>query len=114
MSLDGRTIGGTEVTPMLIAYWFWEMNSEEQADFFGKLHQISDGMLCQQTAYLVAEIRRRASRGDGAPLDGFQRMFAHSAEYVEDGIESRVWDAKHELQRLVTKAKGEMGVSHGR
>lgn len=109
MSLDGRTIGGIEVTPMLIAHWFWEMNSEEQADFFAKLHEISDGMLCQQAAYLTAEIRRRADRGDGAPLEGFRRMFAHSAEYVEDGIEFCVWDAKHELHRLVTKAKAEMG-----
>lgn len=108
MSIDNRTVGGVEVTPMLLAYWFWEMNSEEQADFFAKLYEISDGMLCQQTAFIVAEIRRRVMRGDTAAREGFQKMLAHSTNYVEDAIDSLVWNAKYDINELVRAAKAQV------
>lgn len=108
MSLDNRTVGGVEVTPMLVAELFWEMNSEEQADFYAKLHEISEGVLCQQTAFMVAEIRRRAMRGDTAAREGFQKMLAHSTSYVEGAIESMAWNAKYDIEDMVRAAKAKV------
>jgi hypothetical protein len=108
MGIEDHVIGGATVTPRLVAELFWEMNSEEQADFYAKLYEISDGMLCQQTAYLVSEIRKRAMRGDTAAREGFQTMLAHSTHYVEDAIDSMVWNAKYDIEDMVRAAKAQV------
>ena len=106
MSLDNRTVGGVEVTPELLAYWFWEMDGREQADFFASLYrEAGRSTLCMQTAYIVQELRYRAERGDSDGLSGFQTMLAHSQDYVLSGIEARSWEAERDLRDMVDRAK---------
>lgn len=100
-----KTIGGIEVTPELLAKLFWEMYSDEQADFFAALEEIASHSLCQQMAYVVAEIHKRADKGDHRAQNGLQTMLNHASDFVAGGIDSRVWDAKYEIRQMAERAK---------
>ena len=51
-------------------------------------------------------MRRRSERGDHDAQNGFQTMLAHAQEYVRDGIDSRAWRAKWDIERMATSAQG--------
>jgi hypothetical protein len=106
MSIQYKVIGGASVTPMMVAELFWEMNSEEQADFFAYLERIAGYKLCIQMAAAADEMRLRSERGDHDAQNGFQTMLAHAQEYVRDGIESRCWREKYAIQDMVAAAQG--------
>lgn len=107
MSLDSMMIGGEEATPQLVAYLFWEMDSEEQADFFAALNRVAGYKLCIQMVLAVSEMRKRSERGDHDAQHGFQTMLSHAQSYVMDGIESRVWRAKRDIADMADRAKQE-------
>lgn len=72
-----------DVTPQQLAQLFWNMDSDEQANFYAELNHIADGKLCMQTAYLVSEIARRQACGDGNACQAFRTLHAHSEPYLE-------------------------------
>lgn len=106
MSIQDNVIGGATVTPMLLAELFWEMDAEEQADFFASLNRIAGYKLCIQIGAAANEMRKRSERGDYDAQHGFQTMLSHAQSYVEDGIESRVWRTKWEIAGMADRAKG--------
>lgn len=106
MGIEDHVIGGATVTPRLVAELFWEMDAEEQADFFAALERIAGYKLCVQIGAAANEMRRRSERGDYDAQNGFQTMLAHAQAYVEDGINDRVWRAKWEIERMATAAQG--------
>lgn len=100
-----KMIGGVKVTPALLAELFWEMYSDEQADFFAALEDLASHSLCMQMAYVVDEIRKRSENGDHRAQHGFQTMLNHAQDFVTSGVESRAWRAKHDLGRMAELAK---------
>lgn len=98
-------VGGIKVTPQNIAEAFWEMASDEMADFFAELDRIAGGKLCLQIAGVVREIQERADKGDHAAQNGFQTMLSHAQQYVESATDYRTWDAQHAIERMVKAAK---------
>lgn len=105
MSIENRLFGGAEVTPQVVADWFWEMDSVEQADFFEHLNAIAGISLCYQVSWVVSELRRRGDKGNHSGQDAFQTMLAHADNYVTDGVISRAEDAKYEIGKIVAEAK---------
>lgn len=91
-------------TPVHVAAMFWEMDSEQQADFFAALESLAGVRLCMQMAVVVDEIRRRSERGDHAAQNGFQTMLAHAQDYAESTTEYRAWEAQREIARMVAEA----------
>lgn len=72
-----------DVTPQQLAQLFWNMDSDDQANFYAELHRVSEGKLCIQTAYLVSEIARRQACGDDAACIGFRTLHSHAEPYLE-------------------------------
>lgn len=106
MSVHDNVIGGVTVTPMLLADLFWNMDCEEQADFFAALERIAGHKLCIQMSWVLGEIEKRSQRGDHDAQNGFQTMLSHAQSYVEGAIDSRAWRAKWDIDRMVDLAKG--------
>ncbi|WP_293705988.1 hypothetical protein [Stenotrophomonas sp. UBA7606] len=92
------------VSPDQMAEMFWEMNSEQQADFFAKLDEIAGYKLCLQMASVVREIQERGDRGDHAAMNGFRTMLAHSQAYHEEAMDYRVWGAQSAIARMGAQA----------
>lgn len=90
------SIGSAELAEM-----FWEMDAEQQADFFAKLDQIAGYKLCLQMAGVVREIQERGDRGDHAAMNGFRTMLAHAQAYHEEAMDYRVWGAQRAIEKMV-------------
>lgn len=88
-----------------VAAMFWEMNSEQQADFFAALDRTAGVNLCFQMAAVVDEIRRRTERGDHDAQNGFQTMLAHAQGYAESATDYRAWEAQREIARMADSAR---------
>lgn len=108
MALENKSIGGVTVTPELVAELFWDMASDEMADFFAQLDRIAGIKLCMQMAYVIQELQERSAKGDYRPLMAFQTMLAHSQSYTESAIENRVFDAKYAIERHVKGVKASL------
>lgn len=107
INVSGMSIN---VTPQQIASAFWDMGSDQQAEFYEHLGQISSGLLCMQAAHLLAELRRRRRRPDSSCLDGlhaFQTLHNHS-DQTECFIDDSVNEAKRYIAGIVAKAKEEI------
>lgn len=98
-------VGGVTVTPELLAHGFWEMASDEMADFFSELEQIAGDKLCLQMAAVVREIQKRADKGDRAAQNGFQTMLSHAQAYVESATDYRTRNALNATERMVKAAR---------
>lgn len=92
------------IGPAELAEMFWEMDSEQQADFFAKLDQIAGYKLCLQMAGVVREIQERGDRGDHAAMNGFRTMLAHAQAYHESAMDYRVWGAQRAIEKMVEAA----------
>ena len=51
-----------QLTPEQIAELWWNLGSDEQAQFYAHLHRISKGALCLQTAYMVRDMIENDNR----------------------------------------------------
>lgn len=100
MSIEGKMIGGVEVTPEVIAGLFWDMASDEQADFFAALHRTAGLQLCFQMASVVSELVERADRGDHDGADGFRTMFNHAEDYPEAAADWRAMRARQAIDKV--------------
>lgn len=89
------------IGPVELAEMFWEMDAEQQADFFAKLDQIAGYKLCLQMAGVVREIQERGDRGDHAAMNGFRTMLAHAQAYHEEAMDYRVWGAQRAIAKMV-------------
>lgn len=87
-----------------VAAAFWELCSNEQADFFAALERMAGIRLCVQMAGVVNEIRKRSERGDRDAQNGFQTMLAHAQGYAESATDYRVWEAQREIARMTEAA----------
>lgn len=94
-----------QLSPQQIAQAFWDLGSDEMADFFAELGAISQHKLCMQIAYTVDEMARRAADGDWMAQNAFQTMLAHSQAYFEEVIGFRAFEAKQDLTRFVAGIK---------
>ena len=94
--------GTTVMTPELLATLFWNMASDQQADFFASLERIAGVKLCFQMAYVVDAIVERADRGDRDAQNGFQTMLAHAQDYVTRATEIRHWRATRAIQQMAS------------
>jgi hypothetical protein len=100
-----EVIGIAELTPELVAQMFWEMNSDEQADFFAHLERIAGIQLCFQMAAVVQTIQKRCDKGDYTAQNGFQTMLNHAQAFGESATDYRVADAKWQIKKMVERAK---------
>lgn len=94
-------VASVNIGPHEMAEMFWEMDAEQQADFFAKLDSIAGYKLCMQMAAVVREIQERGDRGDHAAMNGFRTMLAHAQEYHDAALDYRVWGAKRAIDRMV-------------
>lgn len=92
------------IGPAELAEMFWEMDAEQQADFFAKLDKIAGYKLCLQMAGVVREIQERGDRGDHAAMNGFRTMLAHAQAYHEEAMDYRVWGAQRAIAKMVEAA----------
>ncbi|GHH53017.1 hypothetical protein [[Pseudomonas] boreopolis] len=92
------------INPDQLAEMFWEMDAEQQADFFAKLDEIAGYKLCIQMAAVVRAISERGDAGDHAAMNGFRTMLAHANDYHESAMDIRVWRAQREISRMVEEA----------
>lgn len=88
-----------------VAAAFWELGSDEQADFFAELERMAGIRLCFQMAAVVDEIRKRSERGDRDAQNGFQTMLAHAQGYAEAATDYRTWEAQREIARMTEAAR---------
>lgn len=102
VSLDA--LASVEVTPQLVAGLFWEMDADQQDDFFAALEHIAGVSLCFQMAGVVRAIQERVDAGDHTAQKGFQTMLAHAQAYGESATDYRTWNAKREIERMASKA----------
>lgn len=93
------------IGPVELAEMFWEMDCEQQADFFAKLDDIAGYKLCMQMAAVVREIQERGDRGDHAAMNGFRTMLAHAQAYHEEAMDFRMWGAQREISRMAEASK---------
>ena len=105
MSIQGKEIGGIEVTPQLVASLFWGMASDEHADFFEELEEIAGYRLCMQMASVVAELAERAAKGKINGSTAFNTMLAHSQDYAVQANEWRAFKANLEIDNIVRNAR---------
>lgn len=94
--------GTTEVTPELVARLFWEMSSAQQVEFFASLERLAGIDLCFQMAYVCSEMYDNPNPD---AQKGFQTMLNHAKDYVEAGIDHRVWRAKRAIERDADMAR---------
>jgi hypothetical protein len=94
-----------QATPAQVAGLFWEMDAEQQADFFAALEAMAGIKLCVQMAAVVREIKDRSERGDHSAQNGFQTMLAHAQAYVEEATDYRVWAAERHIAGMVQEAR---------
>lgn len=66
------------LTPEQVAESFWELGSEQQAQFFFHLWKISGGMLGMQAIYMRESCEKHESVG---ALWAFQEMAAHAYKF---------------------------------
>ncbi len=92
-----------DVGPTELAAMFWEMDAEQQADFFAALERMAGIRLCFEMAAVVREIQERGDRGDHDAMNGFRTMLSHADAYHESALDYRVWGA----QRAIAEAAGE-------
>lgn len=92
------------IGPAELGEMFWEMDAEQQADFFAKLDKIAGYKLCLQMAAVVREIQERGDRGDHAAMNGFRTMLAHAQAYHEEAMDYRVWGAQRAIATVVEAA----------
>jgi|GEM_PF-3286991 len=97
-------MASVSIRPAQLAEMFWEMDAEQQADFFAKLDEIAGYKLCMQMAAVVREIQERGDRGDHAAMNGFRTMLAHAQAYHEEAMDFRVWGAQRAIARQVEAA----------
>ena len=97
-------MASVSIRPAELAVMFWEMDAEQQADFFAKLDEIAGYKLCMQMAAVVREIQERGDRGDHAAMNGFRTMLAHAQEYHEEAMDFRVWGAQRAIARMAGAA----------
>ena len=94
-----------EVSAADIARAFWDMDSEEGAEFFAELNRIAGVKLCMQMAFVTEEIMNRGDAGDHDAQDGFQTMLSHAVDYCNDSTERRAWHAQREILAMTGAAK---------
>jgi len=92
------------ISPVQLAEMFWELDAEQQADFFAKLDEVAGLDLCFQMAAVVREIQQRSDRGDHAAMNGFRTMLAHAQEYSESAMDYRASDEKRAIARMAGAA----------
>jgi hypothetical protein len=108
MNGEPVVIGATasiELTAVMLAHAFWEMDAAQQADFFAELDRIAGVQLCFQMAGVVREIKERVDGGDHHAQNGFQTMLAHAQAYGEGATDYRVWSAHGMIDRMAEEAK---------
>lgn len=105
MSAPVEVLAHFSPTAEQLAAMFWEMDAEQQADFFAALDGMAGVKLCIQMAAVVRQIKDRAERGDHAAQNGFQTMLNHATEYVESATDYRTWAAQRHIAGLVAEAK---------
>lgn len=88
------------LTPEQVAALFWELDAEQQADFFVALERIAGTNLCFQMAGVVQVIQERADKGEYEAMHGFQTMLSHAQGYAESATDYRCWAAKRYLARV--------------
>lgn len=94
-----------ELMPHEVAALFWEMNCEQQADFFAALERMAGVLLCAQMAAVVREVQERADRGDRDAQNGFQTMLNHAKDYCEGATDYRTWNAERDIRRMADAAR---------
>ena len=109
MSIEAKVLGGVAVTPELIAELFWEMASDEMADFFAELDRTAGSALCTQMAWTVGVMAGRSDKGDYRAQNGFQTMLAHAQEYHDGAASHRACNAHIDIDRMVRGVKQELG-----
>lgn len=90
------------VGPSQLAALFWNLDAEQQAEFFATLDDLAGLKLCYQMAAVVKEIQRRSDAGDHRAMNGFRTMLAHAQDYHEAALDWRVWDAKRAIEATVS------------
>lgn len=93
------------LSPIHLAEAYWEMDTEQQADFFAHLGAIAGINLCFQTACVAAELYKRDATGDRYASRGFNIMLAHSQEYLSSMLDTRVWAAQRDFAQQADAAK---------
>lgn len=91
--------------PAQLAEAYWEMDAEQQADFFAHQGYIAGLDLCFQTAAVAAELYKRDATDDRHASRGFNLMLAHSQSYLEGLIDTQAWSAQRDFAQLADRAK---------
>lgn len=86
MSDETQLQVSVKLTPAQLAEAWWNLCSDEQAEFYAHLHRISRGVLCLQTAYMVGHMIETENRD---AQDAFCTIHNHSIEYLESAVELR-------------------------
>ena len=94
-----------DLPPHKVAELFWQMDAEQQTDFFAALERMAGISLCFQMAHVVREIAKRADRGDYSAQNGFQTMLNHAKDYCESATDIRSWSAEREIRRMADAAR---------
>lgn len=89
-------------TPEQIAEAWWNLGSDGQAQFYGHLHSITDGLLCLQTAYMVRDM---IENENSDAVAAFTTIHNHSVEYVADAVDQRYHDALRGIAKMADAAR---------
>lgn len=90
------------LSPHQVAEAFWNLDADQQVEFFADLDRMAGINLCFQMSHVVNAI---AESGSSEAQNGFQTMFAHASGYREAANDWRAFKAKLEIDRMVKDAR---------
>ena len=102
MSDETQLQVSVQLTPEQVAEAWWNLGSDQQAEFYAHLNRISKGVLCLQTAYIVSEI---VETGNSDARDAFCTIHNHSVEYLETATDIRSQAAIRGIKKMADAAR---------
>lgn len=90
------------LSPHQVAEAFWNLDADQQVEFFAALDRMAGIHLCFQMAGVVNAI---AESGNSAAQNGFQTMFDHASNYRDAANDWRAFKARLEIDRMTEDAK---------
>ena len=91
-----------KLTPEQVAHAWWNLASDEQAEFYAHLNRIAGYKLCMQTAWIVDAI---VNTEDHEAQSAFGTIHAHAAEFLMTAVDIRTSSALRGIEIMASEAR---------
>ena len=102
MGTNIDALARVELSPEMLAEAFWNMDADQQVQFFASLDRAAGHKLCFQMAWVIRAI---AEDGNTEAMNAFRTMFYHAQDYHDSAIELRASNAKRAIAAIAKATK---------